>query len=501
MASPEESSERGRRSRRPAAPATDDGAPPHRDWLHGHVQPEEPGRRSPAVGDGGGGEPDPASRLPRPARGFHIWDPRVGGGRVQGPFTLEEAVQYPRGRGRRWGTRASSAAAADHPGTERPETRTRVRQSVLYSDRPRGQRHRRGPTPAQEPGNMGSNSGEVQRAAINLPSFDGLSISDSSLLTSQTNEYDDYLAEENLSEVTSDEPRVAVTDLPTLAPEADEEFSDDDYAELPRPTFGKKITLDEIHYRLSGLSRPVVRSLDEIPMVIVSNEELQQSKPYSDKDPVELKRELEEYIDALRRDSLREAFDNVVAVGHATVTEPPRDPFLADHETQALQEPQQACAAAAHAQHSMAPREPRSEASMDEIIQNGKKWMNDEVMLCFEKLVERSDDLAGLEYRLEELCQQCFNVERYNKVYHHYNFTIRMKMANSVDWIKELYFAEVKEIFGRKFYFCCPLDPNENGDCYACMNQGVEDLKHPATGGFEMGLPDASVSNFWYTDE
>jgi hypothetical protein len=92
-----------------------------------------------------------------------------------------------------------------------------------------------------------------------------------------------------------------------------------------------------------------------------------------------------------------------------------------------------------------------------------------------------------------------------------------MKLPSSDDWKLETYFAEVKEIFGEKFYFCCPLESNENGikpylnkgsmnnynyviksselncflgRCYACSKQGVNDLRHPATGGFERGLPD-----------
>ncbi|CAO2142595.1 unnamed protein product [Urochloa humidicola] len=127
-------------------------------------------------------------------------------------------------------------------------------------------------------------------------------------------------------------------------------------------------------------------------------------------------------------------------------------------------------------------------------------WMNEEVMLCFKMLIEISPDLAELEdYCLDELRHQCFNVESYDKVYHHYNFTVRMKMPNSADWTVELYFAEVKEIFGTKHYLCYPLDPNENGQCYACRNQGVEDLRHPAIDLFETGSPDASACSLWYT--
>ncbi|OQU83940.1 hypothetical protein SORBI_3005G202101 [Sorghum bicolor] len=126
--------------------------------------------------------------------------------------------------------------------------------------------------------------------------------------------------------------------------------------------------------------------------------------------------------------------------------------------------------------------------------------MNEEVMLCFKKFIDINRHLAKLEdYHLDELQHQCFNVESYDKVYHHYNFTVRMKMPKA-DWKVRLYFAEVKEVFRRKYYLCYPLDLNENGQCYACKNQGVEDLRHPAIDLYEMGSPDASC-NLWYTDD
>jgi hypothetical protein len=77
------------------------------------------------------------------------------------------------------------------------------------------------------------------------------------------------------------------------------------------------------------------------------------------------------------------------------------------------------------------------------------------VLICYQELED---------YHLDKLHHQCFNVERYDKVYHHYNFTVRMKTPNSADWTVELYFAEVKEIFRTKHYLCYPLEPNENGN-------------------------------------
>ena len=38
------------------------------------------------------------------------------------------------------------------------------------------------------------------------------------------------------------------------------------------------------------------------------------------------------------------------------------------------------------------------------------------------------------------------------------------------------------------------------GQCYACKNQGVEDLRHPAIDLYEIGSPDASC-NLWDTDD
>lgn len=41
-----------------------------------------------------------------------------------------------------------------------------------------------------------------------------------------------------------------------------------------------------------------------------------------------------------------------------------------------------------------------------------------------------------------------------------------------------------------------------SGHCYACRNQGMDDLRlrHPATGGFEMGSPD-TVFPYMYTSD
>jgi hypothetical protein len=40
---------------------------------------------------------------------------------------------------------------------------------------------------------------------------------------------------------------------------------------------------------------------------------------------------------------------------------------------------------------------------------------------------------------------------------------VKIQLPNSDEWKSKTYFAEVKEIFGEKFYFCCPLELKENG--------------------------------------
>uniref|UniRef100_J3N9W5 DUF3615 domain-containing protein n=1 Tax=Oryza brachyantha TaxID=4533 RepID=J3N9W5_ORYBR len=123
-----------------------------------------------------------------------------------------------------------------------------------------------------------------------------------------------------------------------------------------------------------------------------------------------------------------------------------------------------------------------------------KNWMSEEVMVAFEKHIARRDDLKEFDYQFDELLFHCFNVEIYHKTFHHFNFTVRMRAPCSTDWTSTLYFAEVMELLGhQKSYFCSPLEPNENVNCYAFKNQGMEDLKHPVVGAFDRGSPDLSL--------
>ncbi|XP_047092135.1 uncharacterized protein LOC124703946 isoform X2 [Lolium rigidum] len=138
------------------------------------------------------------------------------------------------------------------------------------------------------------------------------------------------------------------------------------------------------------------------------------------------------------------------------------------------------------------------EGSKENIAENGDKWMCEEVWVAFQKYHKK--DLKESEYEFEKLEHQCFHVENYCKIFHHFNFTVKMKKPGSSEWSSILYFAEVKEILQRKIYFCCPLEPDENGDCYACKNKRMVDLKHPMIGAFDRGSPD-TVFPFMYGDD
>uniref|UniRef100_A0ACD5ZJS3 Uncharacterized protein n=1 Tax=Avena sativa TaxID=4498 RepID=A0ACD5ZJS3_AVESA len=139
----------------------------------------------------------------------------------------------------------------------------------------------------------------------------------------------------------------------------------------------------------------------------------------------------------------------------------------------------------------------RYEGSKGKIAENGDKWMSEEVWEAFKKYLKK-ENLKERDYEFDELKKQCFHVEDYCKIFHHFNFTVKMKQPGSSEWNSMLYF-EVKEILQRKIYFCCPIEPDENGDCYACKNQRMDDLKHPMIGAFDRGNPDTVF--FMYGDD
>lgn len=138
--------------------------------------------------------------------------------------------------------------------------------------------------------------------------------------------------------------------------------------------------------------------------------------------------------------------------------------------------------------------------STEQIVENGKQWMKKEVMEAFKKYMKETGSFRGVEFELDELLHQCLSVETYEKIFHHYNFTVKTKQAGSEKWSSTLYFAQVKEMYGKKYYFCYPLDPFEDGFCHACKNQGMDALKHPAVPiGYETGQADTGCP--FYEDD
>uniref|UniRef100_A0ACD5WBP2 Uncharacterized protein n=1 Tax=Avena sativa TaxID=4498 RepID=A0ACD5WBP2_AVESA len=150
--------------------------------------------------------------------------------------------------------------------------------------------------------------------------------------------------------------------------------------------------------------------------------------------------------------------------------------------------PHQAQPVPAQEQASAVAAQGRYEGSKEKTAENGQKWMCEEVWMAFQNYREKKD-LMEFDYEFEELKCQCFHVENYCKIFHHFNFTVKMKEPGSSEWISTLFFAEVKEILTRTIYFCCPLEPDEYGNCYACKNQRMDHLQHPIIGAFDRGSP------------
>ncbi|TVU23824.1 hypothetical protein EJB05_26207, partial [Eragrostis curvula] len=385
----------------------------------------------------------------------------------------------------------------DHSEVGGVVTGTRIRQSVLYSNRPRRPRRRQAPSPAQEhPSELSSS--ELGAPVTDL-TLEALSLSDPPALTPQiTGEETSDDDDDDAYAYDHDAPHEPIEfGMGTFGPQTL-------YYSAPRPKFKWLGGYDRGQVPIEELAAdPSVAELDPSRSQEVSGSD-------SDNDTEEELRLLSEYLAANTCTSLRQAFDEVIAVEHAALTElaaergiEPPPPRQGKHsqvhqESESLQAQQQPLPAAAQPQQSTAPRKARCEASNEELVENAENWMREEVKMVFEKYTQRiNDPKAGSDCQFNELCHQCFSVESYNKIFHHYNFTVKLKNPNSVDWVTALYFAEVKQMFGRKYYFCCRLEPNENGHCYACKSQGVEDLQHPATGGFDAGSPNVGFS-MWY---
>ncbi|KAK3120643.1 hypothetical protein QOZ80_9AG0691400 [Eleusine coracana subsp. coracana] len=392
----------------------------------------------------------------------------------------------------------TSATRSDHSEAERTGSRARVRQSVLYSNRPRRSRPRRPSQQVEHPSEVSSR--ELEPEVTNVSTFEAPSVRETSIASpSVTEEYPSEASISELGRAVTDLEALSLMDSPLLTPQTTGEETDDEDDESSHIYVPRDVGQSLYPSSSNDLRRST--TLSDSHFITKSLEELRRTD--SDEDSEETQQQIQHLMDAESPCTIREIFDSLLAAEHAALTalaaehgtEPPRDPFLVDEESQ-LAPHASAVAAQSLASMTISPK-----ASAEENIKDGKKWMRDEVKLCFKKHIENTTYRMGLDFELDELCHQCFNVESYTKVFHHYNFKMRTKMPSSLEWTVELYFAEVKEIFGRKFYFCCPLEPNENGHCYACKNQGVEDLKHPATGGFEVGLPDALKSSFWWCSD
>ncbi|KAM3191773.1 hypothetical protein ACQJBY_069176 [Aegilops geniculata] len=135
----------------------------------------------------------------------------------------------------------------------------------------------------------------------------------------------------------------------------------------------------------------------------------------------------------------------------------------------------------------------------EEVAANAKRWMSEEAMVAFRRYIESKDELKGLDYEFDELVHQCFHVEHYLKTFYHFNFTVKTKKPGSADWTSAMYFAQVKSICMIKRYVCYPLEQDQYGECYACENQGMGELRHPLEGIYDMGR-EAIQFPFYYED-
>ncbi|KAL6656289.1 hypothetical protein ACP70R_007115 [Stipagrostis hirtigluma subsp. patula] len=120
-----------------------------------------------------------------------------------------------------------------------------------------------------------------------------------------------------------------------------------------------------------------------------------------------------------------------------------------------------------------------------EAARNGMKWMRNEAITAF-KIFLSSIPIKGIKYKFGKLRRQCLICDGFPKFYHHYNFTMKIKIPSAKRWHYKRFFAEVKSTENGKCYFCCPLKPTDKGHCYGCLNVGI-DIKHPSDGGYEEG--------------
>ncbi|RLN34187.1 hypothetical protein C2845_PM03G02400 [Panicum miliaceum] len=98
----------------------------------------------------------------------------------------------------------------------------------------------------------------------------------------------------------------------------------------------------------------------------------------------------------------------------------------------------------------------------EEEIKSGMKWMQAEVTKAF-KIYLSSTETRDAKYKFKKLDYQCLIYDSFPKSYHHYNFSMKVKMPSEKGWKKRTYFAEVKSTENGKSYFCCPLQPTDDG--------------------------------------
>ncbi|KAF0930527.1 hypothetical protein E2562_033294 [Oryza meyeriana var. granulata] len=312
--------------------------------------------------------------------------------------------------------------------------RTLIRQSVLYSDCPKRSRGRRGQVKSQIESQAEKDASEVSSSELgatttDMPKFKTLSLNDSPSAPDSTDR-----AAVHTGSMDSDLPDSATAELP-----ATEEVLS------PRSESIRKINLYLAEHTFDDLMEGFEAMLNGF------------------------------------RDPPKDASQPNAA--ELTESSKPRE-----LDAQSSQKPRQTFEVS-ESLSSAAEDVAQHKVSTEEIIQNGKRWMSEEVMLAFKKYVEGRNEFRDVVYELDELQHQCFSVDAYQKVFHHYNFTVKMKKPTSEGWSLMRYFAEMKQIYGEKVYLCCPLKPHDNGYCHACVNQGMDALKHPANDevGFEIG--------------
>ncbi|XP_062201965.1 uncharacterized protein LOC133904459 isoform X2 [Phragmites australis] len=383
---------------------------------------------------------------------YHQWEQR----RLWRPETPSAASSSSRGSGTGHRRRPGHAEAGTAP---------RVRQSAMYSDRPRRYRGNRGraqpPTclPVEEhAGEVSSN--ELGPTIADTSRFETLSLNDSPPTLDSTDEAVVH-AGDTVSGLPDSTVMVPSAAEEALSPRSEERRKFEEY--LNEHTLE---TYDDLCKFLSGKS--VVRAGAEVAEGEAMS---QQSSP-------------DEYL-CSTESAVRAGAE--VAESEAMFQQSSPDGY----EARLVTAPEQAPPAAAQGQ---------SKASEEEIACNGKKWMGEEAMVAFKKYIKGKKFLKDLDHEFDELHHHCFSVENYHKIIHHFNFTFKTKEPGSTDWRSMLYFAEVKEILKWKIYFCSPLEPYEDGHCYACKNQGLDDLKHPVIGAFDRGSPDTVFPYLWDSD-